>query len=582
MSVRRKSTLSWAEKHVTLSGQPFRREDWPLLVNILETIEANPGSRFIILGAVQTVKTLLAQLYLLRCMQVEPAATLWYTKTDDQADSFVDQKFTPIIDSTPLKERAFHGDPNKTTRKRKMLPSGHIYQILSAGPLINRQQHSAQTEVLDEFWTYEKGWHAEIENRHAAPEFAADWREIIVSTAANDGHILGRLFAESTQFNLEWLCDGCGREYVPVFGEQGKQGGLKYKSCNRVDGTPDKAAIHASAEWECPHCGHRMKHSAPTIKRLTRPGAWKQTNPAPAPRTFGWWIPDWLVRDWGDLAVQWAEANYALKLGSVEPLEKLVLTRFAQAWKPLEQRRDSKPKRNVGAYKMGEKWDQMARDEYGRPMAFVTVDVQKDHYVCVARAWARGGKSRLLEVKKCAAQSEIRDMALRHGIEPFRVFLDARHDTDNVGRLCSSYGWRMLMGDKANDYHHPTDGKRHIYSEPRNMDPFLGLAHEGQYSVPLFLFSKNRALDRFATLRSLGVEQWSGASDAPEWYWRETEAHYTIIKKKEDGSEMREWRGERDDHAGDCEVMQCVLATICGLLYEEAVMDAQPPAKVDG
>lgn len=573
----RKTCLSWCEKHVTLNGERFRREDWPLIVPIVESIEANPRARHIIVGAVQTVKTLLAQLWSVSRMQVDPSPTLWYAMTDDQADSFVDLKLNPLIDATQLKERAFYGDKNKTTRKRKQLPSGHAFEALSAGPAINRQQRSAETLVFDEFWLYDGDWLTELSNRRSADEFSHTWREIFVTTAANEGHILGRLFDDSTQYRLEWKCGACGDTYVPDFGDQKERGGLKFECVRQKSGRLDKAATAASARWECPHCGDRIPYSKAFVKEQAAQMRWKQCNDSPAPNTFGWHIPDWLVRDWGALAVDWVEANDAVKQGDIEPLRKLILTRFAKSWKQLEQARGEKRPRNVGAYKCGEAWSGEGKDEYGRPLRFLAVDVQKDHYVAVARAWSAQGDSRLIEARRCTSSNEIADMAARCGVEWFRVFLDGRWDTTQVCRLCSQYGWRMVMGSAEERFKHSHDGQFRIFSEPREMDPFIGTAQAGGDRVLMFQFSKSAGLDRLALIKSLGVEKWSAASDAPDWYWTQTEAHYTVTKTKPSGETYREWHGLKDDHAGDCEVIQVMCSSIAGLLGNTSAAEAQPP-----
>lgn len=577
--MRRKSRLSWCEKHIYLNGEKFRREDWPLLVAPMECIEQNAAARHLVLGGVQTVKTLLGQLWCASSMQIEPSPTLWYTRTDDQADSFVDLKLNPLIDATQLKDRAFFGDPNKATRKRKQLPSGHSLEVLSAGPTINRQQRSAETVVMDEFWLYDGEWLGEIANRHAAPEFAASWRELFVTTAADEGHMLGKVWDDSTQMKLQWKCAECSKEYVPDFGEKQARGGLKYECKRLPDGRINKAETAKTVHWECPYCSSQTRYSKRFVHEQASRQSWKQCNPSPAPRAFGWWIPDWLVRDWAALVIDWEEANDAKRKGDIEPLRKLILTRFAKPWRRLEVAKGEKRPRNIGDYKMGDLWAGESRDEYGRPNRFLTVDVQKDHYVAVARAWGAGGESRLLEATKCMSAGAVHDMAVRNGIEPFRVFLDARWDQTAVARLCAQYSWRMLMGAKDGDFYHKYDGQRKIFSEPHDVDPFLGTSAEGGNKVLRFLFSKPHALDRLTVLRSEGCSQWSAASDAPDWYWTETEAHYTVEKTKPNGETFREWHGLKDDHAGDCEAMQVVCASIAGLLGNSVSPEAKAPAE---
>jgi hypothetical protein len=64
---------------------------------------------------------------------------------------------------------------------------------------------------------------------------------------------------------------------------------------------------------------------------------------------------------------------------------------------------------------------------------------------------------------------------------------------------------------------------------------------------------------------------WSVADNAPEWYWKEIDAHYRKKLHATDGSEYYVWQGLRDDHAGDCEAMQIVFASMAGLVGAESL-----------
>ena len=67
------STATWAERNVTLDGRPFRREEWPQIVDFLDALDTGTGKTLIAMMPPQRGKTLAAQLHLARnvAMRVE-------------------------------------------------------------------------------------------------------------------------------------------------------------------------------------------------------------------------------------------------------------------------------------------------------------------------------------------------------------------------------------------------------------------------------------------------------------------------------------------------------------------------------
>jgi hypothetical protein len=210
-----------------------------------------------------------------------------------------------------------------------------------------------------------------------------------------------------------------------------------------------------------------------------------------------------------------------------------------------------------------------------------TIDVQLDHYVAVIRKWGRYSSSRLHLAFIAFSPSEIARICQEENTPPERIALDVRHDTQRVRTICARMGWRTMMGDKAErDYAHP-DGIRRIYAEPKIIDAYTGTLLQGATGscVVETLFSKNSALNRLHALRGseaktpTGEPVWTAASDAPDWYFKQINAHYRKRIENADGSHHYVWHGQKDDHADDCESMQVVVATALGLTGAET-MDA--------
>jgi hypothetical protein len=92
------------------------------------------------------------------------------------------------------------------------------------------------------------------------------------------------------------------------------------------------------------------------------------------------------------------------------------------------------------------------------------------------------------------------------------------------------------------------------------------------------MFSKQSALSRLHLLRTMpgsdGNPLWSSAQNAPDWYWKEIDAHYRKKERATDGQETYVWHGWKEDHAGDCEAMQIVFASMAGLVGSESLETA--------
>jgi hypothetical protein len=560
---------------------------------ILDTIDAHPGSRFVIRAAAQLFKTLLGQLRAMRSMLVEPASSLWYAHPDKFIDDFCDEKFNPLFDALPVLHPLLFTDPNKRARNRLQFPAGHNFLLRSARVQLNRQGKTARDIYLDEPWTYEPGWCADISKRRSSFDELGTWREIYMTTGTIAGTEADQIWRASTRHVWHPRCPSCRRLIAPrrthkdpATGE--RLGGLVYETLLTADGLPDAGAIAATVAYQCPHCRTRLPDTAATRLAMNGTarapiGLFLSENPSPstAPRTFGWHVPSLCAKPWAPLAVQMVAAEVARSRGDLSLLRELILKEDADTWDEEKYHRPETFSRyqHPTPYRLLEPWPAELTDPAGRPLRIATVDVQLDHFVLVIRKWGRFSTSRLHFAAICFSASEVLRHCEEHGVPVERTALDTRHDTQRVRTICARLGWRSMMGDKAErDYAHP-DGIRRIYAEPKAIDAFTGtaLAERAGSFVVETVFSKNSALSRLHAIRApeartpTGEPVWTAASDAPDWYFKQINAHYRKRVDNPDGSHHYVWHGQKDDHADDCEAMQIVIATALGLTGAESM-----------
>lgn len=598
MAIRRKSTLAFARKHCAHIPTIIDALDLPMVPDILDTIDAHRGSRFVIRAAAQLFKSLLGQLRAMRCMLVEPSASLWYAHPEKFIDDFCDEKFNPLFDALPVLHPLLHTDPNKRARTRLQFPAGFNFLLRSAKVQLNRQSKTARDIYLDEPWTYEPGWCADISMRRSSFDEIGTWREIFMTTGTIATTEADQVWQSSDQRTWHSRCPECRQLFVPRRTHKDPKtaerlGGLIYETILRADGLPDEGAIAATVRYQCPNpaCRHHFPDTPATRLAMNGTaaapvGAYVALNPSPstAPRTFGWHIPAVAVKPWAPIVLRMVKADLARSRGDLSLTKEIILKEDADTWDEEKYHRPQNQYRPAGGYRMGDAfaWPIEKKDNLGRPFRFGLIDVQLDHYWLVIRTWGPASQSRLVFTAKCFSPSEIQDLLDKYLVPRERTFADTRYDTQRVRTLCARMKWNAMMGDKeARDYRH-ADGIRRIYDEPKVYDAYTGTllqnSEQGGYVIE-FLFSKNAALNRLSLLRDPDARTpdaardllWTAADDAPDWYWQQINAHYPVWKDMPDGSRRKEWHGQKDDHADDCEAMAIVAAAMAGLTGAESL-----------
>lgn len=597
--VRRLSTWGFAVRFVA-PHLPVVAEilDYPMVKVILDRIDANPGGIFIIQGATQVFKTLVGQLVELRAQAIEPTSSLWYGANEPTAEKIAIEKFNPLFDTAMPRARLkndkgdfqpalLFADHTKRTTTHYQFPSGDQLLFLSAGVEVNRQSKSATNLYLDEPWVFDPGWIKEIQRRR---ENAKRFREIHMQTGPTAGSFSDDLWEQSTQEVWHIRCESCRKLFPPEIGDGKTVGGIRYDSGPNVrgeDGVRILSATRATVTLECPRCGHRHANTAHARRVLNAGGVFVAMNANPETHIHGFRVPALPLRDWADIAIEIITAARAMKRGDISLKEDLVRKTEARTWH-LKKHLKLKKDRPVGNYKMGDEWADELKDEWGRPWRIATVDVQQDYYVLVIRMWGKASRSRMRFCAKPKSITELNEILAKHRVIRERVFLDARHDPIRVRRTAVQCGFKVFMGDKAQrDYLHP-DGLRRIYDEPQFIDAFTGTKDQNAFPACCqILFSKQAALSRVHMLKTelcqpdpmnaaLLEPLMTAAEDAPEWYWLESDAHFLVEEEDKFGERRSIWKGGKEDHAGDCEAMGVVAASIANLTGAESL---DPPSE---
>ncbi len=285
---------------------------------------------------------------------------------------------------------------------------------------------------------------------------------------------------------------------------------------------------------------------------------------------------------WPELVTKWKRSTIARSRGDLSGLEEFVRKQLAQPWNESNYVSAEKIEHARGDYVLGENWDPKGTE----PIMFATVDVQKDHFYVIVRAWSiiEGElHSRLIEREKVYSSGAIRDIADKYGLAGAtmsRVFLDGNYNSIQVQRLAAENYWIVFRGDKARDFRH-SDGLRRIYAETDYIDVGEGTIGAGRKLVPQIRFSKHESMNRLSLIRGIKGRNdqpvWTYAKDAGAIYERQINAWQKISKTKPSGEVYYDFinRDSQNDHFGDCEKMNIVCAAMAGLIG----VDSEPQQK---
>jgi len=575
--------IDWIEKCVQLDYGYFKRHHHPLIVEPLRMAAEKRGGVVILLGSVQHIKTLTAQLIQLFGLSTSPCNAAFYDLTSEALREFSDDKFTPLLDSTNQVTRTI---PDKVYCKTKFYtstPFGYI-RLLSAGIMANRNSKTLERITADESWAYkdDEGWLSQIRDRQSS--FNWQWQMFLPTSGQTAGSELDEMWKRSTQRTWHVKCDCCGEEIpylwkLPPVDGKVPPGGIRYASTAETtdeEGGVDWVKLRESVYYQCQLCEGRMDWSPADQDRRNQSGRYIQLNDNGDPSIEAYNYNAIAHAPWGELVTKWKEATTARNRGDLSKLENFVRKQLAEAWNESDHISNEVKQNSKGGYKLGEKWETSGDD----PLIFCTVDVQKDSFYLVVRAWAIiNGElhSRLLEREHVASVGQIRDIAdkwqlKQNGFEGTRVFLDGNYSTSRVQRIASQNGWMVFRGDKAIDFRHP-DGLRRIYGEVQYIDTYEGTsqAKSSRYAGQI-RFSKHSALSRLFLVRSLRGKDnellWTHADDVGSVYVRQINAWQRISKTAPDGRRFFDFRNNdaKDDHFSDCETMNLVCCAMAGLV----------------
>ncbi|NBT33134.1 MAG: hypothetical protein EBT13_14850, partial [Rhodobacteraceae bacterium] len=357
-------TLTHAERFIALDGRPFRREDWPMMIEPAAALDSGMGKTTILMMPPQRGKTLLAQLRVLRNLAIEPRRQLWYSKTATDARSVSDTKLKPLLESTPSVQWTRYTDPDKRGRNMMFRFHNAPLEMLSADVVAHRNSRSAREIVMDEAWQYQPRAIAEIMMRADSFDFLR--QAVIPTTAPDKGHDLDVLWETSTRHDWQMVCPHCSSVFVPDWSD-------RILEWDRITDDSGRYQVEPSAQT-CrmipPCCKTPIRWSLEIQRKMndrSRGAGYIQRNPTPNPSVVGYRFNSLATDDWRQVCALWLQAQNALRNGDSELLREFIIKRAMQPYDSSRQARVMDKPIEVGPYILGAPWSDEAIDGNGNP-----------------------------------------------------------------------------------------------------------------------------------------------------------------------------------------------------------------------
>lgn len=538
---------------------------------------------------------------LLWLIRNQPAPSMWVTSTGKVMEKFIKGRLEPTMQKCkPVAELMPEGKGQKNVYEIYFLRM--LFCLTSAGSIGELQSFPFRNLFMDEVRDWPKGSYDLVLKRTRAFS-RIGYRRVTISCPEDEGDIIDLGFKAGNQNHWQFKCKKCGLVQKLKF-SWGKPGapGLNWRNdeYTKPNGQWHMPRVMDSVYFECQNqnCKHWFKDVDSDRQLIYDKGLWIPDNPN-APETSVSYqvsalLPKWVL--WGDIVQEFINAMASLKYGHGQKFKDFVTQTLGEPMKRRQEAELAIETTRRGTYNMLE----LAP---GYNYLFLTIDQQKDRFVCVARQWDVM-RSRLFWEGEFATADQVKEFQEKWGIEGNHVSLDVGWNQTIALRICAKYGWTAFKGDKGNLYPHYIKQNAppvyRIYSSRRLMDAWIGTAKEAMddgkglvtkpdddgatlYIVPYFLFSNFQTKSRLLMLRNdPNPDVFSFARDASERYFDELEGEVLMeVINERTGARHEEFMPVtgKDNHAFDCEVAQVVLASMAGLVGAELAENEAERAK---
>lgn len=551
------SVWQWAERHVRLSvrstGTPGPYSSaWIAYTRKWQECFTDSRIREIIIcAAAQTGKTESVLNCLRYSIAEDPGPMLWIMPAETLARSFSETRLQPSLRDCPPCREQIPSDPDlfKLTEMHFKDCTLTMVGAGSAAQLSSRPIRFLFADEIDKFPEASQKEAGALELVRVRTTSFWNAKIILASTPTVESGQIWQEYLKGSQHKFYVKCPQCGVAQVLRF----KQVKWPENEITKPGGKVWNTDAVAKLTWyECESCQHPISQLAKA--GMIRGGEWRATNSnAPVERIsfhLSALYSPW--RSWGSIAAQFLEAK-----GSYSGLQNFTNSVEAEPWKVQggENIQETNLEALRGDYNMGVV---PVKPE----LMTMCVDVQRSEFWYTIRAWVKGGESWLIDYGRVPTFEDLTAVFRRRypigttGAEMgiYRMLVDSGFNSQAVYEFC------LRSAQTA----YSCKGWEHL-SEPVKK----GSVMVGPMSLSLWHFDTTSFKNELYVGRITDQKgpPWHLPRNVGADYISQMTAERLAEKKNPRGAVELVWtQCRRDNHLGDCEIMQLVAASLTSTL----------------
>lgn len=598
----------WAEQNLSLSGRltlqpgPLRLDRTPYVRGPLRAAQMSRYSQLMLDWAAQTAKTLVLEILMAHDVDQSPCEAMYAGPNRKFTHTRSTLHLQPFFRDCPILRSHI------TPRKSDMQTFLYSFDTMTLRLTWSGSPAGVAGEPVQKVYRDESAKWKSRDKDEAHPynliarrilSFDVFGRLVDASTPSTKEHPFWQDFSRSTWHRYWVPCPHCGKPGqvadVPLLVTDCDVAELNRKLAaagyqvltwgqfRGFTGERDPEKIKAVTYYECEHCKKAIDHSR--ILQMTLAGKWVPQNPTSS--CAGFQLPSWYrnlsTTSFGAVAKRFIEAQ-----GFPEQLRDVINSDFAE---PFEDVGQAKTEKEILSHKRDYAPDTLPFIPLG---IFLTADVREPEIHYVIRAWGEHETSALLsygvlqrDKRPEIAGHEATGQSLA-ALDPLRektftgpdgqiygvnlVGIDSGYDEAEVYAYCRTRpGCLALKG--ADEM---TDVVR--YSRPEK-DPATKRPRED--SCYLVVYKAGYYMDCLAgkwNITAGNPGEWMLHAETGEDYARQLTADRKVEVKNKFRTIGFKWKTfHKNNHLGDCEKEQIVLARHANIRDLKVSTGAQPP-----
>lgn len=418
--------------------------------HIIEPLQAirDPRIRVVsITAAVQTLKSIIADIVVPYWIEHDPGDILWLMEDDPKAKLYAETRAMPLIKSIPAIAAMLAGVDRHEKTKTK-IKFRHMNLVLAGLNEGNVQTLSYRYVIVDEKWmARSNGLIRQAMDR--TKQYPNTKKIILLGQGGYEDEDADTEHKKTDQRELHYKCPGCGHgqafelsvkrpDDFPDKKLRGTFAGLSWDSneCTRPGGRWNWEAVGRSAHHRCFACDHRIEDTPIVRRQLNDSYYFKATNlNAPSDRVGFHWPGEASMRvPFSELAVKYLQA----KVAKEELAYELPMIEYYQKDRGLTWSHHGTEEYKPVVYEPYDVQSKWPEEAYRVLIADCQKDLKK--FYLQTFAVALSGESRELERGTADSFAGIAAAQKLWKIKDQFVFLDCSYEMTQVLRECVKHG----------------------------------------------------------------------------------------------------------------------------------------------